>query len=69
MFTAKKRNSMQLLCQLTAMILIMLQLVSCGKNKNAVLDEDKLDTNGKPEVAAQYDEKQDADQEQQQGKV
>jgi len=69
MVTAKKRNSMQLLCQLTAMILIMLQLVSCGKNKNAVLDEDKLDTNGKPEVAAQYDEKQDADQEQQQGKV
>ncbi|HHV96179.1 MAG TPA: hypothetical protein GXX37_06850 [Clostridiaceae bacterium] len=67
MFMTKKRNPMQLLCQLTAMILIMLQLVGCGRN--AALDEDKLDTDGKQEVAAQYDEEQGADPEQQQGKV
>ncbi len=67
MFTTKKRNPMQFLYKLTAMILIMLLLVSCGGN--ATSGGDKPDNERKPEVTAQHDEQQDKDPEQQQSEV
>jgi hypothetical protein len=63
MFTIKKRNPMQFLYKLTAMILIMLLLVSYGKSIPS--GEDKPDSKGKPEVTAQQDEQKDASPEQQ----
>lgn len=54
MFTTKKRKSMQFVYQLTAMILTMLLLVSCGGGVPS--GEDKPDSEETPEVTAQQDE-------------
>jgi len=67
MYTPKKKNPIQLVCQLTAMILIVLLLVSCGGSITS--GKDKADTESKPEATAQRNEQQNAKSEQQQDKV
>jgi hypothetical protein len=56
MLTTKSRSPMQFAYQLTAMILIVLLLVSCGGNTPS--GKDKPDDEGKPVDAVQSDEQQ-----------
>lgn len=54
MFTAKKRKPVRLLCQLTAMILALLLLVSCGGRNPS--GGDRTDSEGKPEVTKKVED-------------
>ncbi|HHX75138.1 MAG TPA: hypothetical protein GX699_09590 [Firmicutes bacterium] len=64
MFATKKRNLKHFLFQLTAMVLIMLLLVSCGGSNPA--NGNKPENEGKPDVTAKQDDRQNANQEEQQ---
>jgi outer membrane biosynthesis protein TonB len=63
MFATKNRSPMQLVYQLTAIILVVLLLVSCSGNVPS--GKDKPDDEGKPSVTTQPDKQQDANPEQQ----
>ena len=62
MFSTIKRRPVQLLYQLTAMILIVLLLVSCGGKANS---SDEINDKGQSEVMEESDEQQDANSESQ----
>jgi hypothetical protein len=64
MFKTKTRKFVQLLFKLTAMILVMTLLVSCG-GRGKPSGKDEPDKEGKPKVEAQEQEKQDTGQKQQ----